>query len=156
MRNQIRFDDPDDVRKSDFIEQVKAALGLPHDTQLELQGIVLNSQGERIVTYSAKIEIKLESVELGEADGVVMDQWMMVSLRFDARGGLVSSHAGSLDESRVRQAREQIRRLLAADEIYVPAPGEKIDPTILRAQHKPWYIAIDEQGRKRLRRAYIS
>jgi len=143
------------ARDAGFIERVKNALGLLPDARLELQSATQNAQGERAVEYSAA-QIKLQGAEFGAADGVTVDERAIVSLHFDMRGALVSSQITPVDERHLRLVKDQVKKLAAADEIYLAAPGEEIDIDALRAKRKPWYVETDEQGRKHLKRAYMA
>lgn len=144
------------ARDADFIEHVKTALALPADAQLELQSATRNAQGERAVAYAVTQAVELQGAEFGAANGVVVDESASVSLRFDARGALVSSQVAPIDERHLRLVKDQVRKLAAADEIFRASPGEAIDTDVLRVKRKPWYVETDAQGRQRLKRAYIA
>ncbi|MDE3088904.1 MAG: hypothetical protein KGJ80_05925 [Chloroflexota bacterium] len=155
MENELRLTDPGAARDAGFIERVKAAVGLPADAQLELQSAAQSAGGERIVKYAAPV-LKLDGAEFGAANGVVVDERVTVSLRFDARGALASSEVAPIDERHFHLVKAQVSKLAAADEIYLAAPGESIDTDALRARRKPWYVETDARGRKRLKRAYVA
>lgn len=138
-----------------FVERVKTALGLPPDARLELQSASQDTQGGRVVEY-AVTQIRLQGTEFGAADGVTVDERASVSLHFDARGALASSQITPVDERHLQLAKDQVKKLAAADEIYLAAPGEEIDIDALRAKRKPWYVETDAQGCKRLKRAYMA
>jgi hypothetical protein len=155
MSDPLRLTEPDAARDAGFIERVRTALGLPPDAPLEFESVTQNAQGARTVEYSAT-QIKLDGAEFGAANGVTMDERAAVSLQFDARGALVSSQVTPVDERHLQLVKDQVRKLAAADQIYLAAPGEAINPDALRAQRKPWYVETDAQGRKRLKRAYMA
>ncbi len=155
MSNELRLDNADAAHDAGFIDHVKAALGLPPDAPLELQSATQDAQGGRAVEYSAAA-MKLEGAEFGAANGVTVDERATISLRFDARGALLSSQITPADTRHLQLVKDQVRKLAAANEIYLAAPGEKIDTDALRAQRKPWYVETDAQGRKRLKRAYMA
>jgi hypothetical protein len=156
MATELRLvGDADMARDASFIEQVKAALDLPADAHLELQHIRKNPQGGHAVEYVAPA-MKIEGAEFGAADGVVVDARVQVSLHFDARGALVASQIKPVDERRLRLMKDQIQKLAAAGEIYAASPGEAIDVDTLRVQRKSWYVETDAQGRKRLKRAFMT
>ncbi len=155
MSDPLRLTDPDAARDAGFIERVRAALGLPAGVSLEFTHATEGAQGERAVEYSAT-QMKLDGAEFGAANGVTVDERATVSLRFDARGALIASQLTPVDPRHLQLVKDQVRKLAAADEIYLAAPGEKIDPDALRAKGKPWYVEIDAQGVKRLKRAYMA
>jgi hypothetical protein len=155
MSDELRLTETDAAREPGFIERVKAALNLPESALVELQSATQNAQGERVVEYSAT-QMKLAGAEFGAADGVSIDERAAVSLRFDARGALVASQIRPMDERHFELVKDQVKKLAAADEIYLAAPGEAIDVDALRARRKPWYVETDARGRKRLKRAFMA
>lgn len=144
------------ARDAAFVERVKAALGLKPGSQLELQSATQDKQGKRIIEYAVTQPVTIQGKEFGAADGVVVDERMTASLRFDARGVLVSSQVSPIDARHLQLVKDQIRKLAQADEIHLAQPDEKINTDALRAQRKPWYVEVDAQGHKRLKRAYIA
>ena len=152
---ELRLTGADAARDPGFIENAKAALNLPATAQLELQSATQIAPGERVVEYSAS-QLKLRGAEFGAADGVTVDERAMVSLRFDARGALVSSQIEPIDEQHLRWVKDQVKKLAAAEQIYLATPGESINVDALRARRKPWYVETDAQGSKRLKRAYMA
>ncbi len=157
MAVDLRFaGDINAARDAEFVERVKAALGLRPGAQLELQSATQDKQGKHTIEYVVTQPITIQGKEFGAADGVVVDERMIASLRFDARGMLVSSQVSPIDARHLQSVKDQIRKLVQADEIYLAQPNEKIDTDALRAQRKPWYVEVDAQGRKRLKRAYIA
>ena len=156
MASQLHLTEADAARSPDFSKQVQAALKLPDDARLELQNVAQGAHGELNVMYAATMPIEVQGAEFGNANGVMVDEPMSVSLRFDARGALVSSQVAPADDHHLRLVKDQIKKLAAADQIYPASPSESIDTDALRAQRKPWYIEMDAQGRKRLKRAYMA
>ncbi len=154
MKTELRLTEPNAARDAGFIEQVKATLDLPADARLELQGATQNAQGSTI-EYAASA-LKIVGAEFGVANGVSVDERANISLRFDARGALMASQVSPADARHLRLVQDQIKKLAAADEIFLAPPNQDVDPDTLRAQRKPWYVATDAQGRKRLKRAYMA
>ncbi len=155
MSDQLRLTDPDAARDAGFIERVKTAVGLSAGVSLEFTHMTQGAQGECAVEYSAT-QMTLDGAEFGAANGVTVDERANVLLQFDARGALVASQVTPVDPRHLQLVKDQIRKLAAADEIYLAAPGEKIDPDALRAKRKPWYVETDVQGVKRFKRAYMA
>ena len=153
---KLRLSQLNAVNDPDFIERVKSAVGLPSDAELELQNVKQIAPGERFVSYSASYSLTLDSKEFGIIKGISVDGQTQIRLRFDPRGTLIESKLDPPVESHLRLMEDQIKKLVTANEIYVPAPGEKIDAKMLRARRKPWYVFTDEKGRKRLKRAYMA
>ena len=155
MSDVLRLTDPSTAREAGFVEQVKAALHLPADARLELQSAAQNAQGETVVTYAVTLPIQIGGAEFGAAGGVSVDERVIASLRF-VHDALVSSEVSLIDERHLRLVKDQVRKLVAADEIYVASPGEAVDQAELIVRKQPYYIAYDEAGNKRIRRAFIA
>lgn len=156
MGTNLRLAEPNAARDPGFIEQAKSALGLPADAQLELQNVARSVQGGATVEYAVTLPVKIEGAEFGAANGIAVDERTVASLRFDARGVLASSQVNPIDERHLRLVKDNVRKLAAADAIYVTSPGEAADTDVLRIKNKPWYVETDAQGRKRLKRAYMA
>jgi hypothetical protein len=77
-------------------------------------------------------------------------------LHFDANGARVSAQVSPPDERHLRLTKDNLRKLATADAIYLASPGEEIDTDALRAQRKSWYVEMDAQGHKRLKRAFMA
>jgi hypothetical protein len=156
VNGELRLTDLETAREAGFIEQVKAALGLPADAQLQLQNIVHSAQGGAVVEYAVTLPIKIVGAEFGAADGVTVDERVNALLNFDANGVRLSSRISPLDAQHLHLVKDNVRKLAASDRIYLAAPGEAIDADALRAERKPWYVETDAQGHKRLKRAFIA
>lgn len=155
MKDELRLTDPDTARDASFIAQVKAALAVPADAPAQLKTITRAPNGIEI-EYDITLPICIVGAELGAANGVTVDERVTARLRFDAQGACVSAQLSQPDERRLRAVKDNVRKLVAHDAIYLAATSGTIDPNVLRAQRKAWYIQTDAQGRKRLRRAFIA
>ena len=150
--SELRLADLDTAREAGFIEQVKAALGLPADAQLKLQNAARGADGDVVVEYAVTLPIQIIGAEFGAASGVTVDERVSASLRFNAAGVRVASRLSPVDERHLRMIRDNVRKLAAANAIHVAATGEAIDLETLRARRQSWYVEKDAQGRKRLDR----
>lgn len=153
--DELRLTQEEMARDARFIEQVKTALNLPTEAQVQLKNLAHEASGI-VVEYDITLPIRIVGTEFGVANGVTVDEHLTARLRFDARGARVATHVTPLDEQRVRLMKDNVRKLAKMNAIYLAAPGEKIDPDTLRARRQAWYIQTDAQGRKRLRRAFIA
>ncbi len=138
-----------------FIEQVKAALGLSAEAQVRLKNIARDAAGVQ-VEYEIILPIRIVGAELGVANGVTVDERITAQLRFDTRGTRVVTRVTQLDEQRLRLLKDKVQKLAKMNAIYLAAPNEQIDPDVLRARRQAWYIQTDAQGNKRLHRAFIA
>lgn len=155
MKNELRLTDLDTAREAGFIKQVKAALDLPGDAQLQLKNIARDARGA-VVEYVVTLPIRIVGAEFGAANGVTVDERVDALLRFDANGARVLFRVSPLDERHLRLTKDNLRKLAASNAIYLAAPDETIDPDALRAQRKSWYVETDAQGHKRLKRALMA
>lgn len=153
--NELRLTKEEMARDARFIEQVKAALDLPADAQVQLKNLAREEDGI-LVEYDITLPIRIVGTEFGVANGVTVDEHLSARLRFDGRGARVSTQVTQLDEQRLRLLKDNVRKLATMNAIYVAAPNETINPDTLRARRQAWYIQTDAQGRKRLRRAFIA
>jgi hypothetical protein len=144
------------ANSAEFIEQVKQSLGLPPGARLQLSNQKRGTQGEALLEYAVTVPIRIEGSEYGAANGITVDERVTAELRFDSRGKLESGHATAIDERHLRSVKDNLRKLVAADQIYLATQGEKIDPEKLRSQHKPWYVETDVDACMRLKRAYMA
>ncbi|MFQ6058181.1 MAG: hypothetical protein ACE5MB_04775 [Anaerolineae bacterium] len=139
----------------DFVDQVKAELSLPPNSELKLRNLRTSAHGERVIEYIYSRPVKLEGPEYAEASGVVVDVPSTVSLRFNGDGELVASQLSEVDEDYLNAITDQVRKLVANDQIYFSKPGEEIDVNSLIAEHKPYYTTYDQDGNLRIKRAFI-
>ncbi|MBI5304518.1 MAG: hypothetical protein HY868_20460 [Chloroflexi bacterium] len=156
MKQELHLTDANLARDASFIEQVKAALSLPADAELELQNIARGAAGGAAVHYAVTLPVVLTGAEFGAANGVSVDERVSATLNFDARGALASSQVSPVDERHLRLVKDNVRKLAAADEIFLASPGEAVDTDALRAKRQPWYVETDAHARKRLKRAYMA
>jgi hypothetical protein len=155
VKGELRLADLETARDPGFIEQVKAALDLPADAQLQLKNVARDAEGA-VVEYAITLPIRIVGAEFGAANGVTIDERVDAWLRFDANGVRADARLTPPDQRRLRLTKDNLRKLAAANAIYLAAPNETIDPDALRARRQAWYIQTDAQGHKRLKRAFIA
>jgi hypothetical protein len=156
VSGELRLTDLETARDAGFVDQVRAALNLPADAQLQLQNVARGAQGGTVVEYTIILPIQIIGVKFGAANGVTVDERVNALLHFDVNGACVSWQLEPLNEQHLRLTKGNLRKLAESDAIYLAAPGEAIDPDALRAQGKVWYVETDAQGRKRLKRAWMA
>jgi len=156
VSGELRLADLETARDAGFVEQVKAALDLPADAQLQLQNVARGARGGAVVEYTVTLPIQIVGAEFGAANGMTVDERVNALLHFDANGVRVWSQVSPLDERHLRLTKDNLRKLAASDAIYLAASGAAIDLDALRAQRKSWYVETDAQGHKRLKRAWMA
>jgi hypothetical protein len=102
------------------------------------------------------IDVTLSGADLAGADGVIVTLPASSSRFYGARGELAASHRHSVDEEDIAAARAHVAHLVRQDKIYFAQPGEAVSPAALAAAGQPFFIEIDDTGRKRLRRSYVA
>jgi hypothetical protein len=110
----------------------------------------------RVLYYAAPRRVTFTGESLGAANGAVATLADAVAVQLDADGIIVSSHYHHVDRAQEKRVRDHLAKLIARQRVYAAAPGERVDPAELLAQKKPYYLTYDEQGNRRIRRAFIA
>jgi hypothetical protein len=110
----------------------------------------------RVLHYTSERRIELKGKALGAASGAVVDVADALAIQVGRDGKVVSSHLHRTDRAHQQRIRDHVEKLVARGRVYEAREGEQVDPAALIEQKKPYYIAYDEQGRKRIRRAFIA
>jgi hypothetical protein len=101
-------------------------------------------------------EFLLRGAELGEADGVLVTLCGSASLYYSAGGELAASHRHAPDEEDLEAARAHVAHLVREAKIHFTQPGEVVAPAALAAAGTPFYVEVDAEGHRRLRRGYFA
>ena len=112
-------------------------------------------QGQ-VLHYVAPRQVAVRGDALGVASSAMVTMADAVALQVDREGKVVSSHYHQADRGQEKRVRDHVAKLVARKRVYEAKPGERVEPAELIAQRKPYYIAHDEQGYKRIRRAFIA
>lgn len=143
----------DDARQ--VLDEARLMLELPQDAELRVENVTQNKRGTRIdFTYTHSVE--LDDDELRGVMGVRVDVSSHGDLKFNARGNLVSYQVEPADPRQLRAISDHLSKLVANGQVYIAKRGERIDLDELRQQGKSWYVEEDVQGKRRLKRAWIS
>lgn len=110
----------------------------------------------RVLYYAAPRRVQFTGESLGAANGAVATVADAVAIQLDPQGLVISSHYHQFDRWQEKRARDHVAKLIARQRVYATREGETIEPAELIAQKKPYYLAYDEQGNKRIRRAFIA
>lgn len=144
----------EDVARA-VLDRARDALDIPTDAEIRIENVVRTERSTRIYfTYTTSVE--LHDANLEAIGGVRVNVTSRGDLRFNSKGILIKYEIEPVESDQLRAVRENLRRLVAANQIYVAAPGEAIDPERLLAEGKAWYVEQDAHGKKLLRRASIS
>jgi hypothetical protein len=146
------FDEQDALN---VVDQARPMLSLPPDAKIQVEDVKQSARGTRIVfSYTASVELRQETPDA--VTGVYVSISAHGDLRFDSKGALVTAEVEPADPNQLRAISDNLAKLVASDQVYIAKPGEKIDPDKLRAQGKAWYVEQDADGKKYLKRAWIS
>ncbi len=109
-----------------------------------------------VLDYTATRTMELKGSALGAANGAVVDLTDSLAVQVDRDGQVTSSHLHKSDRGHERRIRDHVEKLVARGRVYDPRAGETVDLGALIGQKKPYYIAYDLEGTKRIRRAFIA
>jgi hypothetical protein len=109
-----------------------------------------------VLHYAAARQMELKGKTLGAARGVVVDLTDSLAVHVDREGRVVSSHLHKSDRGHQQRIRDHVAKLVGRGRVYEAREGETVDPAELIGQKKPYYIAYDPSGAKRMRRAFIA
>lgn len=149
---------PQDFQVEDaprVLAQARPLLKIPADTELRVVNVAKTARGTQI-DFAYTQEIRLDDDALTDAAGVCVNVSAHGTLKFDARGKLVSHRIETTDPRQLRAMTDHLSKLVANGQIYFAKPGETIDTEMLRQQGKPWYVEQDADGNKYLKRAWMS
>jgi hypothetical protein len=125
-------------------------------TEFQLMREQTRRDQTRVLYYAAPRQLEFKGDALGAANGARVTLADAVAVQVDADGGVVSSHYHQVDRGQEKRVRDHVAKLIARERVYATRAGEAIDPAELLAQKKPYYIAYDDRGDKRIRRAFIA
>lgn len=137
------------------LDQARPILELPADAELRVENVTKNARGTRI-NFSYTQSVAVDDALPRDVTGIRVDVSAHGDLKFNARGNLVSYKVEPADPRELRAITDHLSKLVENGQVYVAEPGECVDPEQLRQQGKPWYVQEDEQGKKHLKRAWVS
>ena len=127
-----------------------------HKRDLRLVDERTRRDQSRVLHYATPRRVEIKGDALGVANGAVVTVADVVAVQVDRDGKVVSSHYHQVDRGAEKRIRDHVAKLAARKRVYAAQAGQVIDPSELIAQRKPYYIAYDDEGRKRIRRAFIA
>gem|GEM_PF-860692 len=136
-----------------YAETVKSALALPADARLNFQTLSPGPRGQIVLEYGLTQPVQIEGPDLGPANGVTIDVPGKLTLRFNQKGELVNHQFQPVEPRYLDAVRAHVKHLVARGEIQA---SNEVDAERAIAARKPYYLARDEQGHLRLRRAFIA
>lgn len=146
------------VLEDAVIQSLRSALSALHALALQIPSRQLQSYSEddqTVIEIPLFIEHVLAGEEWGVADGLVLDIPGTIRLLIDRLGDPQEIVCDLPDVEDIRSAVSHVRSLIAREEI-APAGPFPLPPRGLMTQGTPYYIALDQSGRKRLQRAFVS
>ncbi|MDE3088905.1 MAG: hypothetical protein KGJ80_05930 [Chloroflexota bacterium] len=148
--------DPASVRIGEGLPSgFRGAVHVPKQ-EFRLVGEQPRRHASRVLHYRAARTMQLKGRAFGAARGAVIDVPDYLALQVDRGGRVRSSHLHRADRAHEKRIRDHVAKLVARDRVYVAREDESVDTAQLIAQKKPYYIAYDENGDKRIRRAFIA
>jgi hypothetical protein len=157
-RVEMDLELPRDFEEEDalqVLDRARPVLDLPPDAVLRVENVTRNTRGTRI-DFAYTVAVELDDDDLRAVAGIRVDVSAHGQLKFNTRGNLVSHQIEPADPRQLRAITDHLSKLVANGQVYIAEPGEQIDPDRLRRQGKDWYVQQDAQGKKHLKRAWIS
>jgi hypothetical protein len=140
---------------ADLPLQVRQVAGTPRG-EFRLVGQRTGREASRVLSFSSARRMQLTSPAMGPARGAFVDLPDSLAVHVDRNGRVLSTHRQKSDRGHEKRIRDHVAKLVARDRIYVPREGEKIDTMQMIALRQPYYIAYDQNGDKKIRRAFIA
>jgi hypothetical protein len=109
-----------------------------------------------VAHYTATRDLQLDDADLGVARGALVTLVDALALHLDSEGQVISSLFHNADEGHEHRIKSHMLRLVERGRVYAASPGERIDMAMLLERKQPYYIAYDNSGEKRIRRAFIA
>ena len=109
-----------------------------------------------VLHYTSTRSMELKGKAMGAAQGVVVDLPDSLAVQVDRDGRVVSSHYHKSDRAHAKRVRDHVEKLIARGRVYEAREGETVDSAKLIEQKKPYYVAYDRAGVKRIRRSFIA
>ncbi len=134
---------------------VGAALGLSRQA-FQLVSQLEKSSGNKVLDFRQERQLELVDHALGIARGVVVNLVDAVSVMLDASGELVASHAQIADTAYEKRIQDHIAKLIERNRIFIADDPQSIDSDELIDRRQPYYIAPDEEGNRRIYRAFVA
>lgn len=110
----------------------------------------------RVLQYTSTRTVQLKGKAMGAASGAVVDVSDGLAIHVNSSGTVISSHLHKSDRAHDKRIRDHVEKLVARGRVYATREGETVDPAMLIEQKKPYYLAYDQTGAKRIRRSFIA
>lgn len=147
--------DFDNADAPQVLDQARPILELPADAELRVENVTKNARGTRI-DFSFTHAVVIDDDMLRDVTGIRVDVSSHGDLKFNSRGTLVSYEVEPADPRQLRAITDHVSKLVENGQVYIAEPGECVDPEQLRKEGKAWYVQADEEGKKHLKRAWVS
>jgi hypothetical protein len=138
-----------------FLGTVKRAFNLQSVVDMNIADQAFDGK-DTLLYLSFVRDVAIEGKELKEASGVVVQLGGNLTLRFDSKGELLSYDLEDLLQDGINEEKAGIVGLIRSNAIYFAKPGEKIEVPKLIRQRQRFYIQVDNEGKKRLYKAYAT
>lgn len=110
----------------------------------------------RVLHFVAPREMQLKGRDLGPARGAVVTVTDAVSLHVDPDGRVLSANQHKVDKGQEKRIQDHVAKLVRRGRIYDAGKEGAVDPSLLIERKQPYYLEYDNEGKKRIRRAFIA
>ncbi|SRR5712692_6670296 len=149
MRNAIKL--PVDLMgegAEDFLRVARDALELGSVTDLKIDGHEFEGS-DTLLHLSFNEDVQVKDPKLGQLDGIYVPYSGTASLRFDKEGILQEYEVVQPNEATEYTLKVTVAQMMQQGEIYIPKPGEKIQPENFTWSQK-FAAVTDDKGHRRL------
>jgi hypothetical protein len=134
---------------------VRQALKLPHQ-EFRLAAILRTRNNDRVLHYVAPRTFTLTGRSAGLARDAIVNLVDAVAIQVGREGQVISSHEHAIDRAYESRVRTHVSRLVERGRVYSAIRGERVTPALLIERKQPYYVSIDPDGSKHIRRGFIA
>lgn len=136
---------------SEFIQMLRERR---HD--MRLMDDIERRDASRVLHYESTRTSELKGKSFGIAAGAKIDLSDAVAVQLAQDGSVIAAQLHRADSAYEKRIQDHIVKLVERKRVYDTREGEQVDAEKLIGERKPYYIAYDDAGDKRVRRAFIA
>ncbi|MBI5652586.1 MAG: hypothetical protein HZC40_19390 [Chloroflexi bacterium] len=149
------------------VETIERKLGAPLPSEfiqalrerrqdLRLMDDIERRDASRVLHYESTRTSELKGKSYGIAAGATIDLSDAVAVQLAEDGTVIAAQMHRADRAYEKRIQDHVVKLVERKRVYDTAEGEQVDSEKLIAEKKPYFIAFDADGSKRVRRAFIA
>jgi hypothetical protein len=123
---------------------------------MRLMDDIERRDASRVLHYESTRTSELKGKSFGIAAGAKIDLSDAVAVQLAQDGSVIAAQLHRADSAYEKRIQDHIVKLVERKRVYDTREGEQVDAEKLIGERKPYYIAYDDAGDKRVRRAFIA